>query len=73
MSKKNDQWVTIYRTTNEVVLCAVKAAIEDEGIPAVRMNQRDSSYLAFGEIVLFVPQEAEEKAREIITRLEIAN
>ena len=73
MSKKNDQWVTIYRTLNEVDLCAVKAAIEEEGIPAVRMNQRDSSYLAFGELVLFVPQEAEERAREIITRLEIAN
>ncbi|MBN1768604.1 MAG: DUF2007 domain-containing protein [Prolixibacteraceae bacterium] len=43
--------------------------LENNGINAVIMNQKDSSYTSFGDIEVFVNQKDEAKALEIIKEL----
>ena len=42
--------------------------LEEEGIQAVIVNKQDSSYIAFGEIELFVPRENVLDAKQIMER-----
>jgi len=44
-------------------------ALKDNGITAVVLNQKDSSYLAFGDIDVYVHINDEEKAKELIKDL----
>ncbi|MBK6444085.1 MAG: DUF2007 domain-containing protein [Bacteroidetes bacterium] len=44
----------------------VQAVLRDEGIESVSVDKRDSSYIAIGEIELYVPGENATLARSII-------
>jgi hypothetical protein len=46
-----------------------KDLLENNGINAVIMNQKDSSYTSFGNIEVFVNEKDEEKALEILKEL----
>ncbi len=43
----------------------MRNTLEGAGIPAVVLNQRDSSY-GFGELGVWVPSEHVERAREVL-------
>ena len=43
--------------------------LKDNGITAVVLNQKDSSYLAFGDIDVYVHIDNEEKAKELLKDL----
>lgn len=43
-----------------------KGLLESRGIPTLILNQKDSSYNAFGLIELYVAPEFEEEAKKII-------
>ena len=58
-------WVVIY---SDGLLAAVelrRVVLEEQGIPAIVLNKRDSSYL-FGFLELFVREEDAESAMELI-------
>ena len=62
-------WIIIYRTDDLYRAELAKQVIEGNGIDAVIMNQKDSSYLIFGEIEVLVKAEDEEKANKLINEL----
>ncbi len=60
------EWVTVEESTDEYSIRIKKLLLEDEGIPAILFDQRDSSYNAFGYIYLKVHKENESKARKLL-------
>ena len=61
-----ENWVSVFSTTEEFVAERIKEVITDSGIPAVVLNQRDSSYKTFGDINVMVNKEDREKAEQVI-------
>ena len=55
-------WVRLLTESQSFRAELLKNALEGVGIPAVLLNQRDSSY-GFGELVLWVPEQEAERAR----------
>lgn len=48
-------WFKLYSTKNYVEASIVKGKLEENNIQAVILNRQDSSYLAFGDIEVYVP------------------
>ena len=61
-----ENWVSVFSTTEEFVAERIKEVFTDSGIPAVVLNQRDSSYKTFGDINVMVNKEDREKAEQVI-------
>lgn len=59
-------WVTVDQSLDEYSIRINKIRLEDEGIPAILFDQRDSSYNAFGYIYLKVQKENESKALKLL-------
>ena len=59
-------WVTVLDSTDEFTIRIEKLKLEDEGIPVIIFDQRDSSYNAFGYIYLKVQKKDEATARKIL-------
>ncbi|MGB1618125.1 MAG: DUF2007 domain-containing protein [Flavobacteriales bacterium] len=55
-------WVRLLTESQSFRAELLKNALEGVGIPAVLLNQKDSSY-GFGELVLWVPEQEAERAR----------
>lgn len=62
-------WAKIREFSNEIHAEMVKQMLEANGIPAVLMNKKDSSYL-FGKLELFVNKEYVEQAVALIEKEE---
>ena len=45
-----ENWVSVFTTTRELEAGIVKDLLDEAGIPAVILNQKDSSYQTFGDI-----------------------
>ena len=63
-----EQWEVIYRSTLLYRVEMLKDLLENEEIPAVIINKKDSSYLSFGEIELHVLRDDVLKAKIIVNR-----
>ena len=61
-----ENWVSVFSTTEKFVAERIKEVLTDSGIPAVVLNQRDSSYKTFGDINVMVNKEDREKAEQVI-------
>ncbi len=62
-------WIKI-QETNKVYLGEIwKDVLFDNGIYSVILNKKDSSYLAFGTIELYVKKTDFEKAKSIIENI----
>ena len=48
-------WFKLYSTKNYLEANIIKGKLEENNIQAIIFNRQDSSYLAFGEIELYVP------------------
>jgi len=62
-------WKEVLLTRDEVRASMAKDILINEGIPAVVLNQKDSSYLTFGDLAVYVPEASEEKAFDLIKDL----
>lgn len=62
----DSDWVTIAQSIDEFSIRIDKLKLEDEGIPAMLFDQRDSSYNAFGYVYLKVLKKDEENARKLL-------
>ena len=48
-------WFKLYSTKNYLEANMIKGMLEENQIRVALLNRQDSSYLAFGEIELYVP------------------
>lgn len=60
------KWTTVFQTRDEFSLRIIKLRLDDEAIPVMIFDQRDSSYSSFGDIYIQVPLEHEQKALDLI-------
>ena len=63
-------WVIAYTTTMEFQAEIFKEVLRDHGIDAQIINKMDSSYLSFGEIEVYVPDEYILKAKMLAKEFE---
>lgn len=62
-------WKTVFLTGEEYKANMAKDLLENEGIKAILMNQRDTAYKSFGNIEVYVQEADEQKALEILKEL----
>ena len=61
-----DNWVSVFTTNEEFEAERIKELLSDSNIPAVILNQKDSSYIMLGEVNVMVNKEHKEEAEKII-------
>jgi len=64
-------WVKIYTSDLDFKANMVSTVLKDHDIDVIIMNKKDSSYLAFGAIELYIHQANFDKAIEIIIKNEL--
>lgn len=62
-------WKNIFTTGDEYLVSIAKELLKEGGIEAVEISHKDSSYVWLGEIELFVRDEEEVQAIEIVKQL----
>jgi len=65
-----DNWILIFSTPQPWQAEMAKQILEENGIEAVVMNRRDSSYTVFGEVEVYVVKEDVEKGKELLKNIE---
>lgn len=60
------EWVSVDQSLDEYSIRIKKIQLEDEGIPAIIFDQRDSSYNSFGYIYLKVHKQNKSKALKLL-------
>ena len=66
-----NNWVVVFTTGNPIEAEIVKQMLDSNGIEAVMMNQKDTSYQAFGDAMVYVNEASEGIARKLIKELEL--
>ncbi|MDP4281688.1 MAG: DUF2007 domain-containing protein [Bacteroidota bacterium] len=61
-------WIVIYSTTEPYKAEMLHSLLEMEEIESVVVNKKDSSYLMFGEVEVYVNRENLLKAKGIVKR-----
>ena len=62
-------WKKIYFSGDEFKVLIARDLLAESGINAVIMNQKDSSYLAFGDVELYIEEHDEQEALKILDQL----
>ncbi len=66
-----DNWISILSTPQPWQAEIAKQILGENGIEAVIMNRRDSSYTVFGEVEVYVAMADAERSKELIKNIEI--
>jgi hypothetical protein len=66
-NQKTTSWVVIESFNDPISASLCEFQLEKAGIPFVTLNQRDSSYLSFGQIHVHVQANELEVARKVLT------
>jgi hypothetical protein len=61
-------WKKIYSTDKPYQAEMAVELLDENGIIGIVINKKDSSYLAFGNVEVFVKEEDSDKAKEIINQ-----
>jgi hypothetical protein len=62
-------WINVYITNDEYLISIAKDLLHNSGIESVVINHKDSSYVCWGEAELYVRDEDEQQAAEILEHL----
>jgi hypothetical protein len=62
-------WKKVYFSGDEFKVLIARDLLSENGINAVIMNQKDSSYTSFGDVELYVEKHDEEEADRILDQL----
>ena len=62
-------WEKIYFSGDQFQVFIARDLLAENGINAVIMNQKDSSYLTFGDVELYVEEQDVKKSLEILDQL----
>lgn len=65
-----DNWISIYSTDKPWQAEIAKQILSENGIEAVVINKKDSSYMVFGELEVYVSHEDEAKSIELLKNIE---
>lgn len=65
-----DNWILIFSTPQPWQAEMAKQILDENGIEAVVMNRRDSSYTVFGEVEVYVVKEDVERSKELLKNIE---
>lgn len=60
------KWFLLYVTRNLPEASIIKGMLEENSVPVMIVNKQDSSYLAFGDIELYVPDHLKEIAKQLL-------
>jgi len=63
-------WIKLFSTDRPYQAELARQILEENGIQAVVINKKDSSYLMFGETEVYVNQDEVIKAKQLIKTLE---
>ncbi len=66
MGNEEVDFTLIYTSTKPLEIAAAISLLEEQDIPAYKINKKDSSYI-FGEIELYVSAELVDRAKLILT------
>ena len=61
-----DGWFRLYTTKNFSEANIIKGMLEENNIKTIILNKQDSSYLAFGDIDLYVPAHLKDLAQQLL-------
>lgn len=61
-----ENWVSVFTTNEEFEAERIKEILIASDIPAVILNQKDSSYVSLGEIQVMVDKVKKEDAEKVI-------
>lgn len=61
-------WTNICTTTDSFKIELIKGMLQEHHIHAVAINKKDSSYLVFGSIELYVKEQDAAKAQQLINK-----
>lgn len=68
---KYEEWIVVYQSTTDYESDIVRDRLDDAGVPAIVLTQRDHAFnLTLGEMAsvnVMVPPEFVEQAREVLT------
>ena len=62
-------WEKVYFTGEEVTATMARDLLTESGINSVMMNHKDSTYLSFGDIEIYVEEKDEKEALKILAEL----
>lgn len=65
-----DNWISVLSTPQPWQAEIAKQILAENGIDAVVVNKRDSSYTVFGEVEVYVIKEDVEKSKELLKNIE---
>ena len=64
--KMGKEWTNIFISTDPFKIELIKGMLKEHCIHAVTINKKDSSYLVFGTIELYVMEKDANSARQLI-------
>lgn len=67
------KWIILHKTTSNFEAEALKGNLEAQGIPAIILNKKDSSYNTFGYVEVHVDKSRIEEAEALLKRENTAN
>lgn len=62
-------WKEVFLTAKEYQAIIARDILEGSGIKVVIMNQHDTIYSTFGEYIIYVPDESENLAIDLLKEL----
>jgi hypothetical protein len=62
-------WKEVFLTAHEYKAAIARDVLENEGIKTVIINQHDSAYQSFGDYIVYVDEQDEQKALELLKEL----
>ena len=62
-------WTSVFCSSDEYLVSIAKDLLENSGIESVVINHKDSAYVIWGEAEIYVTDQNESQAREILKQL----
>ncbi len=62
------KWFLLYVTRNLPEASIIKGMLEENSVTVMIVNKQDSSYLAFGDIELYVPDHLKDIAKQLLDK-----
>ena len=62
-------WTKVFVTAEDYLVSMAQDILQDNGIESVVINHKDSSYIMWGEAEVYVTDQNETQAREILQQL----
>lgn len=64
-------WTKVFSTSSLAKASILVGMLEENNIAVQQLNKQDSSYVIFGEIEIYVPDDQKEKALELINHVQL--